>query len=149
MLAKGNQTVLKNLFIILFVVLFMTGCSGSSQTVTEITLNATDFAYSPVSVTIPVGEPVVLTLVNSAVVEHDFVIDKIATRVEMIQDSGSDAHHAHGAEKNYDLHFSAWPGDTSEIRFTVSEPGTYTFYCSVAGHKEAGMLGELIVVAEE
>jgi uncharacterized cupredoxin-like copper-binding protein len=141
--------VLKKLLLILSLHLLLTACGGTSQPATEITLDATDFAYSPVSVTIPVGEPVLLTLVNSGVMEHDFVIDKIATRVEMVEDSGSDAHHAHGAEKNYDLHFSAQPGATSVIQFTVAEPGTYTFYCSVVGHKEAGMLGELIVVAEE
>ena len=141
--------MLKKLFIAVLVPLLVTACGGASQPATEITLDATDFAYSPVSVTIPVGEPVMLTLKNIGAVEHDFVVDKIAAEVEVVQDSGSDVHHAHGAEANYDLHFSAQPGETSVIEFTVSEPGTYTFYCSVAGHKEAGMLGELVVVAEE
>ena len=132
-----------------FVFTMLTACGGSKQATTQITLDATEFAYSPVSVTVPVGEPVSLTLQNSGLVEHDFVIEKINASIDVLKDSGSDAHHAHGAEANYDLHFSAQPGETSAIQVTISEPGTYTFFCSVAGHKEAGMLGELLVVAQE
>src|SRR5262245_30604917 len=126
----------------------LTACSGTSQPATEITLDAGDFAYSPVSVTIPAGKPVTLMLVNSGAVEHDFVVEKIDANVDVVQDSSSNDHHAHGIEANYDVHFSVQPGETSSIRLTVSEPGTYAFFCSVVGHKEAGMIGELIVVAE-
>ncbi|MDQ3822973.1 MAG: plastocyanin/azurin family copper-binding protein [Actinomycetota bacterium] len=35
-------------------------------------------------------------------------------------------------------------GGQSEVSATV-EPGTYEFYCSVPGHEEAGMRGELVV----
>ena len=139
----------KKLFVVLAVTLLLTACGGSAQPAKEITLDASDFAYSPLSVTVPAGEPVMLTLKNSGAVEHDFVIEKIDASVEMIEDSGSDTHHMHGTEASYDLHFSAQPGETSVIQFTVSEPGTYTFFCSVQGHKEAGMVGELIVVDQE
>ena len=136
-------------FSLLVVTLLLTACGGTTQPATEITLDAKEFSYSPLSVTVPVGEPVMLTMKNSGAVEHDFVIEKIQASVDMVQDSGSETHHAHGSEKNYDLHFSAQPGETSVIQFTVSEPGTYSFFCSVVGHKEAGMVGELIVVAKE
>ena len=29
--------------------------------------------------------------------------------------------------------------------FTPTTPGTYTFYCHIPGHREAGMVGTLIV----
>jgi nitrite reductase (NO-forming) len=29
--------------------------------------------------------------------------------------------------------------------FTISKPGTYTFYCSIPGHRAAGMLGRIVV----
>jgi uncharacterized cupredoxin-like copper-binding protein len=140
--------MLRTMLLIVWAVL-LTACGGTTKASTEITLDATDFSYSPVSVNVPAGEPVVLTLKNSGVVEHDFVIEKIDVQSVVKKDSGSEAHHAHGEEMDFDLHISAQPGDTSVLEFTVSEPGTYTFFCSVAGHKEAGMLGELVVAAQE
>src|SRR6185503_13585435 len=144
---RRKKPVLRKLLIVLSFTLLLNACGGSAQPGMEIVLDAADFIYSPASVKIPVGEPVMLTLRNTGAVEHDFVIEKIDANIDMVQDRGSDAHHEHGAEANYDLHFSAQPGETSTIQLTVSEPGNYTFYCSVPGHKEAGMLGELFVVA--
>lgn len=36
------------------------------------------------------------------------------------------------------------PGGTSTVSATL-KPGTYTFYCTVPGHREAGMVGTLTV----
>jgi uncharacterized cupredoxin-like copper-binding protein len=107
-----------------------------------------DFAYDPASIMVPAGQPVILTIKNIGNIEHDFVVDQIDGSTKVIQDSGSDAHHAHGEEQNYDLRISAGAGDTSVLQFTVSEPGTYKIFCSVEGHEEAGMIGELVVLSQ-
>ena len=109
----------------------------------------TDFAYSPSSVTIPAGQPVTLTVNNTGNIEHDFVVEKIDVATTVIEDNGSNAHHAHGAGQNFDLHVSARPGEASVVELTVAEPGTYKIFCSVEGHEEAGMIGELTVVDQE
>ena len=37
------------------------------------------------------------------------------------------------------------PGETSRVTITIREPGRYTFYCTVRGHRLAGMKGRLTV----
>ena len=140
----------RKIFFSLVCAVLLAGCAGASgQPVTEITVEATDFTYDPVSITIPAGEPVTLMLNNMGRVEHDFVIDKINLANVETSDSGPAAHHQMGDMPEYDLHFFAKAGDTAVLNFTALEPGTYEIFCSIEGHKEAGMIGKLIVAAQE
>jgi uncharacterized cupredoxin-like copper-binding protein len=142
--------MLRKTFFIFVDAIWLTGCAGAgaSQSVTEIIVDATDFAYAPASITVPAGEPVSLTLKNMGKVEHDFVIDKINVTDIQASDSGPAEHH-HMNTPEYDLHFFVRAGDTANLKFTAMEPGTYEIFCSIEGHKEAGMIGELIVAAQE
>lgn len=142
--------MLKIMLLLLVPLIVLVACSSQpSQPATEITLEMTDFAYSKPSLSVPMGQPVTLTLKNAGNVEHDFVVEKIDVTTKVIQDSGSDAHHAHGEQQDYDLHASAGVGDTTILEFTALQPGTYKFFCSVEGHKEAGMIGALTVLDQE
>ena len=71
------------------------------------------------------GSSVTVTFENPAPIAHDFCIE------------GSDGDELGCTELVAD-------GDTSSQQFDL-EPGEYTFFCSVAGHREAGMEGELTV----
>ena len=46
-----------------------------------------------------------------------------------------------------ELHVAALMGQMATLEFTPTKPGTYEFFCTVAGHKEAGMKGTLVVKA--
>jgi uncharacterized cupredoxin-like copper-binding protein len=142
--------MLKKILLIAIPFLLLSACaSAPAQPSTEITVEMADFSYNPSSITVAVGQPITITVKNTGNVEHDFVVEKINATTEMIQDSGSGAHHAHGEEKNYDLHVSAGVGQTSVFELTVAEPGTYKVFCSVEGHEAAGMIGELIALSQE
>jgi plastocyanin len=66
---------------------------------------------------------ITLTSVNNQSIPHNIAIDEPEQQIgEIVQDGG-----------------------TSEITITIDEPGEYEFYCSVPGHREAGMVGTLIV----
>jgi uncharacterized cupredoxin-like copper-binding protein len=136
----------KKISFTLLLAIFLTACASPSQaTGTEITVDATDFAYNPSSITVPSGEPVTITLNNSGNVEHDFVVEKINVKDVVASDTGPAEHHQMSGMPDYDLHFFAKSGDSATLQFTALEPGTYEIFCSIQGHKEAGTIGNLIV----
>jgi uncharacterized cupredoxin-like copper-binding protein len=136
----------KKIILVIFV-LFLSAC-GSSNTVpaTEITVDMNEFLYVPAAITIPVDQPVILTLQNSGAQEHDFVVEKIAVEDVSTEGNTTGEHHAHDAEAIYDLHIVTAAGGTSQLSFIATESGTYKIFCSIQGHEAAGMVGELIVV---
>ena len=82
---------------------------------------ATDLKFDPKEIKVPVGQPVEVTLDNKGVLEHDFKLQQPNFRV------------------------AAQGGQTASGTFTPSQEGSYDFICSIPGHKEAGMVGKLIV----
>lgn len=108
----------------------------------EIELEADNLLYSRPRLEVAVHQPVRLTFRNHDVVEHDFVIDTIP--VKDVRETG-DKHAAHEVSDELDLHTSTQPDGVSRLEFTPTAPGVYEFYCTVPGHKEAGMKGDLIV----
>ena len=86
----------------------------------RIEVTATSFEFDPDEIRVEAGENVAIVL-SSEDLLHDFTIDEL------------------------DAHVAADRGETKEGGFTTDEPGRYTYYCTVAGHREAGMEGTLVV----
>jgi uncharacterized cupredoxin-like copper-binding protein len=140
----------RNIFFVFVLAIFLVGCASTpAQATTEITVEASDFAYKPASITVPAGEPITITLNNVGKVEHDFVVEKINVTDVVASDTGPAAHHMGGHEADYDLHFFARAGDSETLQFTALEPGTYEILCTIEGHTAAGMVGTLIVAPSE
>jgi len=87
-----------------------------------VTIVAREFAFDPARVTVEAGQPVTVILDNEGVLSHNLAIEKIGVRTRTIQTDSSD-----------------------RVTFTPESPGEYRFYCAVAGHREQGMVGTLIV----
>ena len=86
----------------------------------EVPVAATSFRFEPAEIHARVGEKLAVAL-TSADILHDFTIDDL------------------------DAHVAADPGKTARGGLVAREPGRYTYYCSVPGHRQAGMEGMLIV----
>jgi uncharacterized cupredoxin-like copper-binding protein len=134
--------------VLLVVAAFLYGCASVPSAVTKITIQETEFSYSPSSLTVAAGQSVTLTIKNVGQVEHDFVVEKIEVTDVLEEGNASAEHTMHDMAGEYDLHVSTQNGATSVLKFTALEPGTYQILCTVPGHKEAGMVAELIVVSE-
>ena len=88
----------------------------------RIDVAASSFEFDPARITVTAGEDVAIVLSSRDTV-HDFVIDEL------------------------DAHVGAAVGDTAEGGLRTAEPGEYTYYCSVTGHRAAGMEGILVVTS--
>lgn len=79
------------------------------------------FSWSTTAVTVKPGDTI--TVVNAGALEHDFAVDEWGIHEVLTADP---------------------------ITITIpedAEPGEYTFYCTVPGHKESGMVGTITVEA--
>ena len=101
------------------------------------TLTMQDIKYDKTALTGTKGQALTVTITNSGALEHDFTIDKIDAKATL---DGKDAKSATAA-----VHASVKPKGTGKLEITPASAGTFDFYCTVAGHKEAGMKGTLTV----
>lgn len=106
--------------------------------VQNVMIEALGMEYTPKEVFVVKNVPILLSLKNSDQVEHDILIKTSSSK--MVNKSSQQ----HDVETNI-IQLYAEPQTTSEITFTVSESGTYTFYCTIPGHRESGMVGLLVV----
>ncbi|MFA9444076.1 cupredoxin domain-containing protein [Egicoccus sp. AB-alg6-2] len=98
------------------------GATAEAAAEAGVTITANEFAFEPGDFSLPADADTELTLKNTGVVEHDIVVEELDDR---------------------ELVFAAAGETTTE---TVSVPaGTYTFYCSIPGHRAGGMEGTLTV----
>ena len=114
--------------------------------VLEITLDAEEWRFEPSIVEVPMGHRVKLTLVNDGRVEHDVEIAGVpAENIEVMD--GVERHERLGGGLHHEgvVAAHAEPGTTATVMFTVTEAGEYDFACTIPGHKEAGMVGKLVV----
>lgn len=148
---------MKRLVTVLFfgVLGLLAACSEAEPTelsTAELSLTATDLAFSTNQLEVVAGQLVKITLINEGALEHDFSIMEMPHNGEIhveLNEMGGESmgHDMSSMEEQPEIHMVAMAGDSSTIEFTPSTAGEYEFYCTVAGHKEAGMRGLLIVKA--
>lgn len=74
-----------------------------------------------------VGDTVAITLINDDGRFHDIVIDEFNAATPVFGEISQE----------------------ETVEFIVDQAGTFFYYCSVSGHRQAGMEGQLIVAAGE
>jgi uncharacterized cupredoxin-like copper-binding protein len=136
---------MKYLALGLFVAVALTACGASDPRVSQtIQVEANEFNFLPATIQVEAGKPVKLTLLNKGTVEHDFsVVEILVTDVKTTSDSHGHEMSAMAVQPK--LHIAAVAKKSSVIEFTPTRPGTYDVLCTVAGHKETGMVAKLVV----
>ncbi len=108
-------------------------------------VEVTNVTFTPNVLEVNADEVLEIAIQNVEAVLHDFTIDKIDADVH-ISYLGGTGQHAHAeAEKDADVHFALTEPVSGVVHIKIHEPGENVLYCSVPGHREAGMEGTLIV----
>ena len=87
-----------------------------------IVIEGTEFSLTPNEITVDKGEEITIMFKNVGSVAHSFVIDELGIRTEPIV-----------------------PGDATKIILTPENTGSFSYWCDVEGHRNAGMEGTIIV----
>ncbi|MEC8945898.1 MAG: cytochrome C oxidase subunit IV family protein [Chloroflexota bacterium] len=96
--------------------------SSGSLTITS-GESGVEFAFAPATVELSAGESVQLIFDNKGTIAHDFAIPELGFAIEST-DAGQSG---------------------SGTLAVPATPGTYDFICSIPGHKEAGMVGQIVI----
>ncbi len=96
------------------------GSGGGSQA-PAVRVTLSEFKFDPAPIEVPANTKVSFQLTNSGTVEHDITA------------------------KDLGLHMLVAAAKRSQEEVGPFKPGTYDIYCGVAGHKEAGMVGKIVV----
>lgn len=96
--------------------------SANPKNIKEIKIVGSEFKFVPDQFTVQEGDTVKLTFTNNGSFPHDFVIEALGVRTNKLD-----------------------VGESQTVTFVADKAGTFTFVCSVGGHKDLGMMGTLVV----
>lgn len=110
-------------------VVALAGCGQGSEAAPAdapvIVIDGTDtMRFLPDPITVKAGQAVTIVFRNKGVIVHDYI--------------------SSGAEKNAKL-ANVLGGREARGVFLANKPGSYQVLCQQPGHKEAGMVGKIIV----
>jgi uncharacterized cupredoxin-like copper-binding protein len=126
------------------------GCSGAGSvpaasmtpvapTNGQIALRAFDMGFDPPAITLHTGEQMEIVLNNDGSTLHDLKVAGLDA--DLIQKDSSGPLSGDKGE----LFVSASPGRQATLTFIPREAGTFTFYCTISGHRRLGMEGAITV----
>ena len=130
-----NRRPIRSAAIGLLLVLLCVACSGSDVETGKIKgrvggnpeagarpirVEATNFKFSPDTLRVKAGEEIALRL-HSEDSSHNLAIDGLGVVAEV------------------------GGGETTTARLRIDAPGTYTYFCTIPGHRDGGMEGTIMI----
>lgn len=129
------------------------GQPGDSKKVSRtVRIEASEIKYNVAQLTFKAGETVNFVLVNKGEQDHELTIGDAAMQLEhrkMMQDMAAMPNmdmskmpgHKHAAKSM----ITVKPGETKELVWQFTKPGSFEFACNFPGHAEVGMAGTIAV----
>ena len=121
-----------------FVVLAMLVLSACGPKKAELTVDMTDYKFTPDTFEVPAGVEVTLHISDSGTLPHEFVVMKLGTQATPPFDDND--------EGNIFWEVELEKGEAQTVTFTApTDKGTYQVVCGTPGHLEQNMVGTLTV----
>ncbi len=98
-----------------------TGTAAVEQTPDQLTMSVFEFGFDPAQLTVVAMSETSVLMTNEGVAAHNFTIDALGIAIDL------------------------QPGESKQATLNAA-PGNYAFYCSVPGHRDFGMEGNLTVL---
>lgn len=102
--------------------------ADTNPAIDPVTVVAKEFRFVPNVIRAKAGEPLTIVLKDEGVMSHNLTIFATASGKPVL---------AHTP--------TIQSRSQATLRFTPEKAGIYPFWCTVPGHKEAGMVGRVIV----
>ena len=107
----------------------------------KMTIELSEFAFSPKDFTLEAGKPYILTVVTVGDVKHEFTASEFFPTIAFRK-----AQDESGEFKSTTPHeIEVFPGKSIDIYLIPTETGTFDLKCEIEGHFEAGMFGTITV----
>lgn len=136
--------------------MLVSACGGSPQEAVGSSASAGDadrivdvamtdgLVYDPDVIEVKVGETITFQVVNEGQTKHEFTLGTVAVQEEHEAEM---AEMAAGMTMSDDNVLSLEGGESGEITWNFSAPGTYQYACHEPDHYDAGMIGTITVTA--
>ena len=130
--------------LLLLLTLVLAGCGDGSPRRPNVTLlpvtpvagvltvRAFEWGFEPSAIALRQGEEVRIVLVNDGKILHNWKVEGLAADVIEAGDEG-------------ELFVEAAEGEEGTLLFVPQTSGSFTFYCTISGHRRLGMEGILTV----
>jgi len=97
--------------------------TDDQSSIKEIEVTSRGLAFTPTEIRVNLGDTVRVTYLNGGG-RHDWVLDEFeGARTAVITG-----------------------GRSETVEFVADQAGTFEYYCSVPGHRQAGMVGSFVVI---
>jgi FtsP/CotA-like multicopper oxidase with cupredoxin domain len=102
------------------------GTEGDNAAAASLAVTLQEFSITPVTIHAPAGQQLSFDVSNAGSAPHTFAVDTGA-----------------GVEQTAELQ----PGDAGTLVVPALEAGSYRLFCTISGHADLGMEGQLMVMA--
>jgi nitrite reductase (NO-forming) len=96
--------------------------NGAAGGGTEFNVEAVDIAFVETELRVPANTEITINVTNTGAATHNLHIEELGVATPDLAS-----------------------GESATVTFNTGAPGEYEYFCAVPGHREAGMVGKLIV----